>query len=150
MKPHVRDTNPWLAVGMGAGFALLVAGAVRRRFAYSFRNKVVVITGGSRGLGLCLARQFGAEGARLALCARDEDELRRARDDLHSRGIDPLTVECDVTNRQQVNAFVREVVGRYGGIDVLVNNAGVIQSGPMETMTIEDYERAMDVHYWGP
>src|SRR5207248_11797324 len=119
-----------------------------RRF--DLNGKVVLITGGSRGLGLVLAREFAAEGARLGLCARDAAELERAKDELEARGAEVFTVTCDVTNRKQIEDTVLAVQMHYGTIDVLVNNAGIIQVGPMETMTHQDFERAMDVHFWAP
>jgi len=121
----------------------------RRGESMDFRGKVVVITGGSRGLGLALARRFAAEGARLALCARNDEELAAAKRDLAKAGAEVLTVLCDVTDRAQVENLVRTTVERYGGIDVLVNNAGTIQVGPVAAMTIEDFEHAMDVMFWG-
>lgn len=123
---------------------------VGRTGRYDFKDKVVLITGGSRGLGLVLAREFAGEGARLALCARDEDELQRARLDLESRGSEVMTYRCDVTSRGDVAEMVAAVEARFGGIDVLVNNAGVIQMGPIEVMTHADFEKAMNAHFWGP
>jgi NAD(P)-dependent dehydrogenase (short-subunit alcohol dehydrogenase family) len=137
-----------MAAGVGA---LLAARAVTRRWReYDFKGKTVLITGGSRGLGLVLAREFAKEGARLAICARDSVELDRARADLQSRGASVLAVPCDVTDRAQVSEMVKMVREQFGRIDVLVNNAGVIQVGPVEVMTLEDYEEAMKVHFWGP
>jgi NAD(P)-dependent dehydrogenase (short-subunit alcohol dehydrogenase family) len=134
----------------GAG-ALLTARAVYKRFGgYDFAGKTVLITGGSRGLGLVLARGFAAEGANVAICARDPEELERARADLASRGARALAFPCDVTDRAQVKELVDVVTRHFGRIDVLVNNAGVIQVGPVELMTLEDFEQAMAVHFWGP
>jgi NAD(P)-dependent dehydrogenase (short-subunit alcohol dehydrogenase family) len=134
----------------GAG-ALLAARALYRRWReYDLRGKAVLITGGSRGLGLVLAREFAAEGADVAVCARDRDELERARADLAARGASVLAFPCDVTDRAQVKEMVEVVTRRFGSIDVLVNNAGVIQVGPLEVMTLEDFEQAMAVHFWGP
>lgn len=134
----------------GAG-ALLTARAVYKRFGgYDFEGKTVLITGGSRGLGLVLARGFAAEGANVAICARDPRELERARADLASRGAPALAFPCDVTDRAQVKELVDVVTRHFGRIDVLVNNAGVIQVGPVELMTLEDFEQAMAVHFWGP
>src|SRR5436190_20543931 len=137
------------------GLAAFAAGAyvlksVVGRGSYDFKDKVVLITGGSRGLGLVLARQFAAEGARLALCARDEEELQRARAELESRGAEVLTHRCDVTSRDDVSEMVAAVEHRLGGVDVLVNNAGVIQMGPIEVMTHADFEKAMNAHFWAP
>jgi NAD(P)-dependent dehydrogenase (short-subunit alcohol dehydrogenase family) len=148
MKDGLRDALKLAAAGAGA---YLAARAVYRRLnEYDFAGKVVLITGGSRGLGLVLARGFAAEGARVAICARDQKELERARADLAARGADVFAFPCDVTDRAQVRETVEVVTRHFGRVDVLVNNAGVIQVGPLETMTLEDYEQAMAVHFWGP
>jgi len=112
------------------------------------RGQVVLITGGSRGLGLALARQFARAGCRLVLCARDAQELEHARHDLVQRGAEVLTVPCDVANRDQVQHLVEQATQRFGRIDILVNNAGIIQVGPMPT-AVEDYETALNVMFWG-
>src|SRR5579885_3075899 len=115
-----------------AGAALLAARALLRR-SYDFRDKVVLVTGGSRGLGLVLARQLADAGARLAICARDPDELTRAYDDLKARGGRVVAVECDITDRDRVRELVAVARQRLGPIDVLVNNAGVIEVGPLQS-----------------
>ena len=97
-----------------------------------------------------LARRFAAEGANVAVCARDPRELERARADLESRGARVCAFPCDVTDRAQVRELVDVVTRHFGRVDVLVNNAGVIQVGPLEVMTLEDFEQAMAVHFWGP
>ncbi len=148
MNEGLRDALKLAAAGAGAYVA---ARAVYRRFNdYDFAGKTVLITGGSRGLGLVLARGFAAEGARVAVCARHPRELERARADLASRGAEAFAFPCDVTERAQVREMVEVVTRHFGRIDVLVNNAGVIQVGPVEEMTLEDYEQAMAVHFWGP
>jgi short-subunit dehydrogenase len=133
-----------------AAGALVVKSTVQRFFEYDLKNKTVLITGGSRGLGLVMAREFAAEGARLVLCARDEEELNRARVDLEQLGGDVMVVPCDITDKASVEAMMATVNARFGGVDVLVNNAGVIQVGPIEVMTHEDFEHAMKTHFWGP
>ena len=109
-----------------------------------------VITGGSRGLGLLIARELGRQGARITIAARDAGELERARQDLAERGIDATTVVCDIADPGDARRLIDEVVARTGAIDVLVNNAGVIKVGPLEHMQREDFEEAMAVHFWGP
>src|SRR5690349_22047137 len=101
----------------------------RKMNEYDVRGKTVLVTGGSRGLGLVLAREFAASGARVAICARDEQELAQAGDDLQSRGADVMAVKCDVTNMTEVEAMMNRIRERFGKIDVLVNNAGTIQVG---------------------
>lgn len=133
-----------------AAGALVLKSTLNHFLSYDLKDKTVLITGGSRGLGLVMAREFAREGARLVLCARDEEELQRAEADLARFDVDVMTVPCDVTNKQSVDEMIATVNARYGGVDVLVNNAGVIQVGPIEVMTHEDFELAMRAHFWGP
>jgi short-subunit dehydrogenase len=137
----------WLAA---AGVGVAVGRALRARPRYSFRDRSVVITGGSRGLGLEIARVLGAEGAALTLVARDEDELARAREVLEATGAQVLTVRCDIALFPDVEAALRQVVDHHGRLDVLINCAGIIQVGPMQHMGLDDYEAAMNVHFRGP
>src|SRR5438034_8183243 len=134
-----------LAVG-----AALVARGLRSSRAIHFHNRSVVITGGSRGLGLLIARELGREGARLTLVARDEAELERARQDLEARGIEASIMTCDVGDRIQAERLIDEVVKKRGTVDVLINNAGIIQVGPLEHMKLRDFQDAMAIHFWGP
>src|SRR5205809_175543 len=129
----VRNNSASLAAA-GAGAAWLAYRSYRGRHRYEFRNKTVLITGGSRGLGLTLARLFAAAGARLGICARDANELDRAFEDLAARGAHVVTVPCDLTSPSRVEEMVAVVQQRLGPIDVLVNNAGIIQVGPIESM----------------
>jgi NAD(P)-dependent dehydrogenase (short-subunit alcohol dehydrogenase family) len=138
-----------LTVAAGAG-AVLALRALRGRATYDFRDKSVLITGGSRGLGLVLAREFAAEGARLTIVARDRVELEQARADLAARGAEVLAFTCDVRDQADVQSAIKRVVARYGSIDVLINNAGVIQAGPVEHMQVADFEDALNTHLWGP
>ena len=132
------------------GAALVVAGRfLWGRNRYNLRGKAAVITGGSRGLGLALARCLAAEGCRIAICARNEDELERAARDLRTRAADVMTQRCDVANKEQVEQFIAAVQDRFGSVDLLVNNAGVIQVGPVDALTHEDFQSAMDIMFWG-
>jgi NAD(P)-dependent dehydrogenase (short-subunit alcohol dehydrogenase family) len=117
---------------------------------YSFRRRTVMITGGSRGLGLLLARQLAREGAQLVLLARNSDELRTAEAELTIAGASVLALRCDIRKADHVEHAVQKAIERFGRIDVLINNAGIIQVGPLEHMTCEDFEEAMAVHFFGP
>jgi NAD(P)-dependent dehydrogenase (short-subunit alcohol dehydrogenase family) len=138
-----------LAAATGVAAAFAARRIARSRRGVDFSGRVVVITGGSRGLGLVLARHFAAEGARLCLLARDEAELARAAQQFPP-GLDVMPVRCDVRRRADVRAAVDLILERWGVIDILVNNAGVIQVGPLEHMTTDDFENAMATHFWGP
>ena len=149
----MTSTQQTFLVGLAAGAAAVIAGSrlARSRHAMDFAGRVVIITGGSRGLGLVLARQLAAEGARLVLLARDDGELDRARRLLEEEsGADVTTIRCDIRRRADVRAAVARVFEKFSAVDVLINNAGVIQVGPIDHMTHEDYENAMATHFWGP
>jgi NAD(P)-dependent dehydrogenase (short-subunit alcohol dehydrogenase family) len=117
---------------------------------FSFRDKVVLVTGGSRGLGLEIARQVCEQKGRVAILARDPDELAHAKADLAARGGEVLTLECDLLDAAQVQSAVESILGRFGKIDILINNAGIIEIGPLEHMKLEDFDRAMRLHFWAP
>lgn len=137
-------------LGLG-GLALasyLIFRATRRT--YSFGKRVVLITGGSRGLGLVLARHLCAEGARIALLARDPDELAKAREELVRGGGEVMTISCDLLDRAEVDTAVQKVVDYFDGLDVVINNAGIIEVGPLNHMQRQDFERAMNLHFWAP
>lgn len=140
-----------LAIGaMVFGGAAVVRALARSRRRFELRDRVALVTGGSRGLGLVLARELAREGAKVAICARDEAELARARADLRAAGAEVVALACDLRVREEVDALLAEVRDRLGPVDVLINNAGIIQVGPAEEMTLEDYDEALRVHFWGP
>jgi NAD(P)-dependent dehydrogenase (short-subunit alcohol dehydrogenase family)/uncharacterized membrane protein YagU involved in acid resistance len=129
-----------------------LGGSIRKaqRRSYQFRGRTVVIMGGSRGLGLELARQWIVEGAKVAICARTKADLQRAHQELERQGGEVFSAKCDIASQEEVESFLQKVADHWGPIDVLVNNAGVIQVGPLDCMTEDDYRTAMDTHYWGP
>lgn len=142
----LRSVLGWAATGVGL---FMVARAVVKELTkFDVKGKVVLITGGSRGFGLVLARHLGARGARLAICARSADALELARQDLEARGTQVIAMTADVTHHEEVKALVRDVINHYGHLDVLVNNAGIIQVGPQDLMSLEDYELAMRTNFW--
>jgi NAD(P)-dependent dehydrogenase (short-subunit alcohol dehydrogenase family) len=139
-----------LAAGIVTVGAALITRALRSARTMDFNGKVALITGGSRGLGLLVARELGQEGARIFIAARDDNELARARQDLEQRGIQGETIRCDVSVKEEAGRLVEEVIAKTGRLDVLVNNAGIIQVGPLDHMSPRDFEEAMGVHFWGP
>jgi short-subunit dehydrogenase len=136
-----------LAAGALGGWAL--TRLIRSRKTFSFDGKTVLITGGSRGLGLVLARDVAAAGAKVAICGRDPDALERARAALERIGATVVAHQADVADLESVRELVETVTARLGPIDVLINNAGVIEVGPVETMAVADYEEAMNTNFWG-
>ena len=145
-----KTQKAWWLAAAGAG-ALLAMNLWRgKQTSYSFAGKVVLITGGSRGLGLVLGRQLAKEGARLAICARNLGELETAKEQLKQSGAEVYAQVCNLRIEQDLNHMIRQVEDYYGRIDVLINNAGVIQVGPLENQTLEDFREALEVHYWAP
>jgi len=139
-------------------FKLAVAGAtaaaiaylVRQRRRMTFKGKTVVIAGASRGLGLELARGFAKEGAHVVLLARNRSKLAEVARELESTGASVSMLGCDVTKEDEVQINVASIIRELATIDVLVNNAGTIQVGPVEHMGLDDFADAMAVHFWGP
>lgn len=153
-------TDPKKTVSLCARFALgtaalgvivlAVRSAARRKRRMDFNGKTVLISGASRGLGLELARGFADEGANLVLLARDQNTLTESAKELRRYGVNVDIFSVDVTNQDQVRNTLSSLLAAGRNIDVLVNNAGTIQVGPVENMKIEDYQSAMGVHFWGP
>lgn len=148
-------TNPTAQVLLGAAGMAITAGAVyvTQKRKKAVRNKVVVITGGSRGLGLAMAERFARGGASLALAARNPEELLRARQLLLERGVvkqaeDVLLVPCDLTDEQAASELIQRTTAHFGRVDVLINNAGIIQVGPVEDQPIAAFDEAMRVNFF--
>ncbi|WP_210415520.1 SDR family oxidoreductase [Bdellovibrio sp. NC01] len=141
-------------MGVGLGFlgSMIYTKFKESRRYIDFEGNVVVITGGSRGLGLLLAKEFAQDGASIALLARDSEELLRAKNILQFECPDTLvhTYACDCTINSQVVDTVSHILHDFGSIDILINNAGVISSMPIENATAKDFEESIDTHFWGP
>ena len=145
-QAQLRKVAAWT---LGGTAAFVAARAVRRKLKeYALAGKSVLITGGSRGLGLELAREFARQGARVAICARDAEELKSAARKLQQEGYAVLALPCDLSKREQVEALIKEVSQHFGQLDVLVNNAGIISVGPVEEMTASDFELVMQTNYF--
>jgi NAD(P)-dependent dehydrogenase (short-subunit alcohol dehydrogenase family) len=148
------DSSARAALGMsavGAALALTARFARTRRAShFSFRDRVVIITGGARGFGLAIARALAPEGPRLFLLSRTGAELAEAKADLQTRGAWVETIGCDIRECEAVNEAVERVVAMAGRVDVLINNAGIIQMAPFENTQIEDFEDSLDTHFRGP
>ncbi|HEX3179388.1 MAG TPA: SDR family oxidoreductase [Methylomirabilota bacterium] len=139
------------------GFALAAVGAfavtsrvrqARRRQASLF-GSVAIVTGGSRGLGFLIARELARAGCRLSICARDAAELDRARAELERHGAEVIGIRCDVADPVATAALVAETESRLGPVDILVNNASIIQVAPVEALGPREFQHAMAVNFWG-
>jgi NAD(P)-dependent dehydrogenase (short-subunit alcohol dehydrogenase family) len=110
---------------------------------------VALVTGASRGLGFLIAQELAGRGHDLVICARSESGLGPARDELSQLGVEVAAVAADVGIEAEARRLVAEAETRFGRLDVLVLNAGVIQVGPASEMSTEDFASAMDVMFWG-
>jgi NAD(P)-dependent dehydrogenase (short-subunit alcohol dehydrogenase family) len=150
----MNKSTKWIVTGASVAASAVAAaaafGLLARRPAYSFDGKSVFITGGARGLGFLMAELLAQESARLTLISRNGDELRAAEEKLSPTGAQVVTFVCDVRDQQQIQEAIDASVKLFGSIDVLINNAGVIQVGPVEHITVEDFQNAMATHAWGP
>ncbi|HSK16809.1 MAG TPA: SDR family oxidoreductase [Gaiellaceae bacterium] len=104
-----------------------------------------LVTGGSKGLGLAIARELAAEGASVAICSRSEEEIAAAGDELRAAGATVHAQRADVTDPADVRDFVARSAETLGGVDVLVNNAGRAHPGTFATLSDEDWQADLDV-----
>jgi NAD(P)-dependent dehydrogenase (short-subunit alcohol dehydrogenase family) len=133
-----------------SGIGISVVWLYRKLNKYDLRNRVVLITGGSRGLGLILARKLAEKGAKLAICARTARDLETAKKDLEEKGAEVISFTADVRDHARVQEMIGKIVDHYSKLDIIINNAGIIQVGEQDAMRLEEYEAAMDVHFRGP
>jgi len=113
-------------------------------------GKVAVITGGSRGIGKGIARGLAEEGASLVLAARDVESLNRTTEELQRDGATVCAVPTDVTDEGQVEALFDCTMQRFNQLDILFNNAGVVEVGPLDELGVEVWDRTMSVNLRGP
>jgi short-subunit dehydrogenase len=113
-------------------------------------GEVAIVTGASRGLGLELARELGRRSCRLVTCARDQAELERAAADLRADGVAVTAVSCDVTSDEAPRQLIDAAIASYGRLDIVVNNAGIIQVGPVANARESHFESAMRIMALAP
>lgn len=136
-------------MALGVAAAVAIRAWLRHSRYLELRGKVVFITGGSRGLGLEIAREFIRRGAKVAVCARDQEELDRARKEFEEAGTSILTLKCDVGVRAEIQHAITAAEEQLGAVDVLVNNAGTIVVGPVENQDLQIFEEALQTNFWG-
>lgn len=115
----------------------------------NFKNKVVLITGGSSGIGRASAEQFAKNGATLILVARNQTKLDQTANDLKKFNVPILTFECDVSKKSQVEKMAKTILNKFDSVDVLVNNAGFAIYGSVSKLSIEEIESQMATNYFG-
>ena len=115
----------------------------------AIQGKVVAITGASSGIGEAAARLLASRGAQVVLGARREDRLEKLAAEIAADGGTAICQKLDVTKREQMEAFVRTACDRFGRIDVLLNNAGIMPLSPLESLKVEEWDRMIDVNVRG-
>jgi NAD(P)-dependent dehydrogenase (short-subunit alcohol dehydrogenase family) len=113
-------------------------------------GKIALVTGASKGIGLGIVRGFAREGASLVLAARPSPELEAAEQEAASLGAKALTVATDVTEEGQVERLFARAIEHFGRLDVLVNNAGVFDGGPLDELSTADWDKVMAVNLRAP
>ena len=113
-------------------------------------GKVALVTGGNKGIGKAVARGLAAEGAALVITARGAADLQRAADEFTKQGASVLALPADVTDEKQVADVFRQTLARFGRLDILVNNAGAFDGGPLESISIEAWDKVIAVNLRGP
>ncbi len=113
------------------------------------KDKIAVVTGGGQGIGRGISLMFAREGAKLAIAQRTAERLEQTQKDIEAMGGDVISVPTDVRNPEEVKRLIDATQERYGGLDVLVNNAGIGLRVPVDEVTLEDYERVMDTNLKG-
>jgi len=113
----------------------------------NFTDKIVVITGGSDGIGKALAAQFLALGAKVATCGRNENKLSLLATEFPSSNL--YTAQVDVSKQEQSEAFIKQVVDNWGRIDVLINNAGISMRALVSEVSVQTLQNVMDINFWG-
>ncbi len=116
---------------------------------YDLKNKVALVTGSSRGIGLATAREFARRGAKVVLNARGAERLENAARQLKSEGYSVASIPSDVSNPEACREMVERTVSEFGGLDILVNNAGVSMRSNFEEMTAETCREIVDVNLMG-
>jgi dehydrogenase/reductase SDR family member 7B len=113
------------------------------------KDKVVIITGGSSGIGKACAQEFGSKGAKVVITGRKEDVLRQASQELANQGIEHFSLKADASKEEDNKRMVEETIKRYGRIDVLVNNAGISMRALFEDLDLKVFKQVMDINFYG-
>ncbi len=114
-----------------------------------FKNKVVIITGASSGIGEATAREFAANGSKVVLAARSEEKLSAIVSDIKASNGEACFLKTDVTNEDDCRKLVEKAVSEYGTVDILVNNAGLSMRALFDDVDLKVLKRLMDVNFWG-
>lgn len=112
-----------------------------------FENKIVVVTGGTDGIGKALVAQFLEKGAKVSTCARTAEKLVELKNEFSGKSL--FTMVADVSREEDCKSFIETTIEKFNGIDILINNAGISMRGMFQETSLETLRRVMDVNFWG-
>jgi NAD(P)-dependent dehydrogenase (short-subunit alcohol dehydrogenase family) len=115
----------------------------------NFKNKVVVVTGAASGIGAAISSRFAREGAKMGLLDVDAGGIQNKAQELSAHGSDVVGLCCDIANREDCASAIEKVISRFGGIDVLVNNAGITQRGAFIDTRVSVFKKVMEINFFG-
>lgn len=148
-----RTAGSSAALVAAAGLVFAIARRPKANSEAALRGKVVLITGGSRGLGFAIALELASKGARLVLTSRHLHELEAAKARLlavcNVMPEDVLVKAADISVATEIREVITEATNYFGQIDVVVNNAGIILVGPLESQTLDSFQQAMNINFYG-
>lgn len=113
------------------------------------KDKIVLITGGTSGIGLALAKEFGRQGCRISITGRDSDRLEIANNELKDLGIECLGIQADASLETDQRKAVAQTINRYGSLDVLINNAGISMRAMFKDVDLEVIRKVMEINFFG-
>ena len=114
-----------------------------------FKNKIVVVTGAASGIGAAISRRFARDGAKIGLVDVDEYAIQNKVKELEGKGTDVVGLRCDISRREECEAAIKEIISRFGGIDVLVNNAGIAQRSAFVDTQVDVFQKVMAINFFG-
>lgn len=117
---------------------------------FSLRGKIALVTGGTYGIGMAMAKALGKAGATIVFNARSKDQIDKAIEEYNADGFDAHGYQCDVTDEGQVKNMIADISKKFGDVDILVNNAGIIKRIPALDMSVEDFSQVINIDLIGP
>ncbi len=116
---------------------------------FSLRDKVAIVTGGGRGLGLPIAHALAEAGSDIVICSRKEANCKEVAQDIHRLGVRAIGCKCDITNQDDIVSLKESVLNEFGKIDILVNNSGATWGAPTEDYPIDGWDKVINVNITG-
>ena len=116
---------------------------------FSLKERVAIITGSSKGLGLMMAEGLAEAGAKLVMCSRNLEQCEQAAGTIHETGAEVLASRCDVTDPEEVESLIKDTITQYGQIDILINNAGFTWEEPLEKVSLEIWNKNLAINATG-